>query len=172
MLPQDPTQAQITNRDGSAATDPVHVYSGDRDARTPSIAVLENDSFVITWNGDGDIYGRVFDFDGSPVEDYYLLEDEVAEIDLQALLANDDLEENNSFVFNLDSATSENGASLSFDEDSGLIFYDPTAATNLQALAEGEVLEDTFTYTIEDEFGRSDQATVTILVGGLDEVIG
>jgi len=47
--------------------------------------------------------------------------------------------------------------------------YDPTGSAVLQALAVGETVVDTFTYTISDGNGGSDTATVSITVTGVNE---
>ena len=91
------------------------------------------------------------------------------------LLANDlDVDGDALTVSGLDSdgiltATSANGATVTLDALSGDITYDPTAATAVQALADGETLFDTFTYTISDGNGGTDSATVTVEVAGAND---
>jgi VCBS repeat-containing protein len=49
------------------------------------------------------------------------------------------------------------------------IIYDPTHATLLQALAAGETMTDTFSYTINDGHGGTSSATVSLLVAGIND---
>ncbi|MCF6432851.1 Ig-like domain-containing protein [Leisingera sp. MMG026] len=136
------------------------------------IEALEGGRFIITWgdnyNGDPVKY-TVFEGDGSPVELPYGFEDEVAEIAVLDLLANDSDPDADALTFALAASTSEYGALVSYDAETDTLFYDPTAAGGIQSLSDGEVLEDSFTYTISDGQGGTSEATVTILVGGLDE---
>ena len=61
------------------------------------------------------------------------------------------------------------GAAISFDAD-GRLVYDPRAAETLQALAPGDVFQDTFTYTLTDLAGEtSNVATITINVAGIND---
>lgn len=66
-------------------------------------------------------------------------------------------------------ATSAGGATVTIAAN-GDLDYDPTGVSDFQALAAGESQDDTFTYTIEDPDGRSDTATVTITVGGANDL--
>ena len=66
---------------------------------------------------------------------------------------------------------SEYGATLAVNAD-GTIQYDPTGAALIQALDEGETLTDTFTYTITDQHGATDTATVSVVVQGADDARG
>ena len=60
------------------------------------------------------------------------------------------------------------GASLKFNSD-GSYSYDPTTSPAIQALAVGEMFNDTFTYTIDDGNGGTDIAKVTIEVSGVND---
>ena len=51
----------------------------------------------------------------------------------------------------------------------GSVTYDPTSSAALDELAEGETLEDSFTYTVSDGNGGTDTATVTLTVSGVDD---
>lgn len=66
-------------------------------------------------------------------------------------------------------AESANHAAVVVNAD-GSFTYDPTSAADVQATRPGEILIDTFTYTIEDNSGRQGQATVTIQVAGINDV--
>ena len=63
--------------------------------------------------------------------------------------------------------TSANGASLTLNPD-GSIGYNSTTAPAVLALADGEELVDTFTYTIEDALGLQDSATASLTVTGVE----
>jgi uncharacterized repeat protein (TIGR01451 family) len=65
-------------------------------------------------------------------------------------------------------ASSANGASVTVNPD-GSFSFDPTAAATLQALAVGETLVDSFTYTIDDGNGETAAATVNITVSGVND---
>jgi len=65
-------------------------------------------------------------------------------------------------------ATSSLGATLSVNPD-GTVHYDSNHAAAIDALARGETANDTFSYTVTDEYGATDTATVTVqLVGEND----
>ena len=49
------------------------------------------------------------------------------------------------------------------------ITYDATEAPNLQMLADGASVGDTFTYTVQDPSGAMSMATVTIAVAGVND---
>lgn len=65
------------------------------------------------------------------------------------------------------SRISEFGAILKLNRD-GTITYDPTSSPEIQALDQDQVLEDTFTYRIQNAEGGRDTATATILVNGIN----
>lgn len=60
------------------------------------------------------------------------------------------------------------GATLLLDAN-GRIDYDPTTSAALNALAEGQMADDSFTYTVSDGRSAFSTATVTIHVSGLSE---
>jgi len=65
------------------------------------------------------------------------------------------------------SATSQFGATVTIEGDT--VKYDPTNADALKALPEGAQQEDTFTYTLIDPSGATDEATVTVTVEGVND---
>jgi VCBS repeat-containing protein len=65
-------------------------------------------------------------------------------------------------------ATSTLGAAVSVSAD-GSFTYDPTGSATLQALDDGEMADDTFTYTIDDGTMNPDTATVTVTVTGVND---
>lgn len=84
------------------------------------------------------------------------------------LLANDtDLDGDALSVIAFD-AVSARGAAVSVASNGGFT-YDPRSAAQLQSLASGQSLQDSFTYTISDGRGGNSTATVTVTVDGLDE---
>lgn len=65
--------------------------------------------------------------------------------------------------------TSTLGAAVVMNAD-GSFSYDPTVSATLQALASGDSVVDTFTYTVEDANGATSTATVSVTVSGLNEL--
>ncbi len=64
---------------------------------------------------------------------------------------------------------SAQGAAITLNSD-GTLHYDPTHAAELQALAVGETLTDTFTYTAKDQHGAtSNTATVSVVIHGTND---
>jgi large repetitive protein len=64
---------------------------------------------------------------------------------------------------------SAQGAAITLNSD-GTLHYDPTHAAELQALAVGETLTDTFTYTAKDQHGAaSNTATVSVVIHGAND---
>ncbi len=51
----------------------------------------------------------------------------------------------------------------------GLFDYDPRTSATLNALAVGEIYSDSFTYTVSDGHGGTDQATVSVTVNGVND---
>ncbi|GIT86743.1 S-layer family protein [Roseobacter sp. OBYS 0001] len=62
--------------------------------------------------------------------------------------------------------TLASGALLTLNAD-GTFDYDPNGA--FEALALGDVGSDSFTYTLTDEFGATDDATVTVSIDGVND---
>ncbi|WP_299471232.1 Ig-like domain-containing protein [uncultured Roseibium sp.] len=60
------------------------------------------------------------------------------------------------------------GATVSISATGDLV-YDPTTSTSIQSLASGQNTTDSFTYTITDDGGLSDTATVTAFISGADD---
>jgi VCBS repeat-containing protein len=90
-------------------------------------------------------------------------EDTPLAIDGATLLANDSDVENDGLAIGAVSATSALGATVSMGAG-GSIFYDPTAA--LQYLKPGQVVTDSFDYSILDGSGGTDIGTVSLTVAG------
>ena len=90
------------------------------------------------------------------------------------LLANDDDPDPGSVlrIISVDSSSAL-GASITFDGDQ--IIFDPTLGPEGQTpidflvLAEGETAPDSFTYTISDESGETDTATVFVTANGVND---
>jgi VCBS repeat-containing protein len=61
---------------------------------------------------------------------------------------------------------SANGATISLNGD-GTLQYDPTSSAIIDALNNGDSLNDTFNYTVKDENGATSSATVTVHVDGV-----
>ena len=144
----------------------------------PSVTALVNGGFVVTWgSGDGQqgdtshgaIKARVFDANGVAQSHKIITEDVVTSIDIATLLANDSDVDGDALTVIEVSAESAHGATLTLNTDDGTISYDPTGADDVQALAEGQTLTDTFTYTVEDGNGGVSTATVSVVVHGAND---
>ncbi|MFG5382770.1 cadherin-like domain-containing protein, partial [Yoonia sp. R2-816] len=97
-----------------------------------------------------------------------ITEDVMILIDTATLLANDSDVDGDTLTVTAISATSTHGAAVTLNTD-GTINYDPTGADAVQALADGQSLTDTFTYTVSDGNGGESTATVSVVVHGRDE---
>ena len=96
-------------------------------------------------------------------------EDTIFTLEIDRLLENDnDLDGDQISITEV--TNSANGAVVTLDVDNGNITYDPTNVASIQSLAEGDTFEDTFTYTISDGNGGFDTATVTLTVGGINDI--
>ena len=173
-------RARVLNADGTEAVGEFQVNEVTRNNQnTPNVTALDNGQFVISWHSfdrteDTDGHGiraRIFNADGSPATSALAHEDQVTTIDAAELLGNDTDADGDTLVILSVEATSTYGATLSLDAD-GNVVYDPTAATTIQALAAGDFLGDTFTYTVSDGQGGTDTATVSLTIAGLDETSG
>ncbi|WP_298938629.1 Ig-like domain-containing protein, partial [uncultured Ruegeria sp.] len=89
-----------------------------------------------------------------------ITEDVVTSIDTANLLANDNDVDGDALTVTSVSATSTHGATLTLNTG-GTISYDPTGVDDIRALAEGQTLTDTFTYTVDDGNGGESTATVS-----------
>lgn len=85
-------------------------------------------------------------------------------IDINVLANDSDVDSASLNVTNLQATTAQ-GATVTINTD-GTLHYDPTTSTALQALASGQHLTDTFTYTANDGSLDSQTVTVTIVVSG------
>ena len=93
------------------------------------------------------------------------IENTATVLNTDELLANDtDFDGDEITIVSVD-VTSTLGAEISFQ--GGEIVYLP--GTTFDALAQGEVVTDMFTYTVDDGFGGSDIATVTVTVTGTND---
>ncbi|WP_299775169.1 tandem-95 repeat protein [uncultured Tateyamaria sp.] len=143
----------------------------------PSVTALANGGFVVTWESEdgqqGDTSGtaikaRVFDANGVAQSHKIITDDVVTLIETATLLANDSDVEGDALTVMDVSPTSTHDAVLTLNTD-GTISYDPTGADAVQALAEGQTLTDTFTYTVEDGNGGESTATVSVVVHGAND---
>ncbi|WIY24421.1 Ig-like domain-containing protein [Parasedimentitalea psychrophila] len=170
-------RAQVFNPDGSENSNAFTVeVTSTGGTYNPDITALSDGRFAITWTGEflsetkeADIAVRIFDVNGDITSSAYTDEDSPATIDIAELLLNDTDPEGDAFIFSLDTGISEHGATVTYDAVAGTLTYDATLAEEIQALNTGQALEDTFTYSISDGHGGTDQATVTIVVGGVNE---
>lgn len=95
-----------------------------------------------------------------------ITEDQAVTIPASGVLANDTLLTGTQLV-PLNTTTAR-GASIILNAD-GSFTYDPTVSTELQSLAEGQTVTDTFTYTLQGPGSVTDTATVTFTVTGVND---
>ncbi|AKH99519.1 type I secretion C-terminal target domain [Hoeflea sp. IMCC20628] len=128
------------------------------------------DAFKISVTGFGAISGwGFFELDDISYSRGLSISEDTAHTFAAAdLVGNDTDVDDDALSISAVSATSAKGAEITLNTD-GTISYDPTAAATLQALDDGETLEDSFTYTVSDGQGGEDTATVTLTVNGVDE---
>ena len=93
-------------------------------------------------------------------------ETEITSIDVLDNDTDPDGENSNLIVSGLPSMTSSGGAALSLNMD-GTISYDPTGAFDY--LSAGQIVVDTFTYTLQDERGGFATGTVQVTVTGVND---
>jgi len=95
-------------------------------------------------------------------------EDTAHTISALDILANDTDPDGDTLSVSAVSAVSALGATVILNGD-GSVTYDPTSSTTLDEMAEGETLQDSFTYTVSDGNGGFDTAAVTLTVSGIDD---
>ncbi|NIZ13797.1 ExeM/NucH family extracellular endonuclease [Phaeobacter sp. HF9A] len=93
------------------------------------------------------------------------VEDQATVLSAAELLENDHEFDGDDIAITSVDATSALGAAVSFEN--GEITYLPSAA--FDSLAEGEVITDSFSYTVDDGKGGTDVATVTVTVTGSND---
>jgi uncharacterized repeat protein (TIGR01451 family) len=92
------------------------------------------------------------------------VQDDVQILDPGGVLVNDFDPEGQALTVTAETVTSSEGAAVEIFAD-GSYTYDPSGSATLQALAVGETIDDTFTYTVSDGT-FTDTATVIIRVRG------
>ncbi|UCE36896.1 MAG: tandem-95 repeat protein [Thermoplasmata archaeon] len=164
----------IVNADGSFSYDP------DGLSLFQTLAVGENlvDSFNYTVSdGNGGIVNATVNITVNGVNDNPLAnddewatdEDTTLIISLPGVLVNDaDTDTSDVITVTAYDNPSSLGASVTVNAD-GSFTYNPASSVTLQALASGESLVDSFTYTIDDGNGGTDTAMVNITVDGLND---
>jgi VCBS repeat-containing protein len=95
-------------------------------------------------------------------------EDNTIVINPADLLANDSDPEGDAITLTAVSAISTHGANVTLNLD-GTISIDASASATLNALAVGESLVDSFTYTITDAFGNTSSATASLTINGAND---
>jgi len=123
------------------------------------------------WNDvSGISAGYLVEIGGRPQDTYGFSEDAVSNFSTSQLLANDANAASLSVIGV--SATSADGALVTLS--GGTVTYDPTNASQIQALAAGQTLVDSFTYTVSDGHGGISTATASLTDYGVNDpaVIG
>ena len=83
-----------------------------------------------------------------------------------SVLANDSDPDNDPISVSAFDALSVQGAGVSVAAD-GAFTFNPAVSSSIQALTVGQTIADSFTYTITDNRGGTDMATVSVTVTGL-----
>jgi VCBS repeat-containing protein len=152
-------------------------FSGSTGVQTYTLTLEQSGSFMLDfrvgsydWTG-GRYIGATLDIGFAGIIQNGVSEDAIYTIAAGELLANatDSDDDTLTLASVGTSGFSANGALVFINRD-GSVTYDPTTAAAIQALAAGETLNDTFTFTVQDEHGAvSNTATATITVVGANE---
>lgn len=98
------------------------------------------------------------------------LEDSVLLMDPDLILHNDmdiDVED----VLSIENIDRFSRSGVEISEDlGGKIVYDPTSTMKIQSLGPGQILVDSFNYTVSDGMGGSDNGTISIWISGLNDI--
>ncbi|MCT4608905.1 MAG: cadherin-like domain-containing protein [Pelagimonas sp.] len=174
--PDDTSNAGIRARifapDGTPVTDefPVNI-STEGGQVTPDVTPLADGGFMIAWwdqNIPYAIKSRIFEADGTPAGlGKATTEDTPITFTAAELLANDtDPDGDTLSIVSVSNSIFQSAVTLNPD---GSVSYNPAGVAIFDALAEGETLEDLFTYTISDGNGNTSTSTVTLSVLGVDD---
>lgn len=142
---------------------------------TPVITGLASGGFLIVWDSSDRVFdpfvsginARFFNADGTPATGALTDEDTPHVFTAADLLANDTDPDGDTLNVSTVSATSAQGAGVTFNAD-GTITYDPVPSAALAALNQSDMLQDSFTYTVTDG-DLTDTATVLVTVLGRDD---
>ncbi|MGE9009466.1 cadherin-like domain-containing protein, partial [Leptospira interrogans] len=166
-----PEAGQVFWDNGSATS----VYSNWLPGEPSNTAGLENHVIFYADNGIWYDYqggnlaaGYVVEIGGRSGDGAFADEDTPRSFAASRLLANDtDVDDGAVLNVTSVSATSAKGATITLAD--GQITYDPHLAQQLQALAAGEMVTDTFTYTVSDGLGGTSTAEVMLTVTGSND---
>jgi len=151
-----------------SGTEPVLTYS-------PNLNYEGLDSFTFKANdGTDDSNLATISINITPINDPPVANDDNGSTDEDsvtnvAVLTNDSDPDGDSISISIFDGASTLGASIS-DNGDGTLNYDPTTSSTLQSLNDGDAQDDTFSYTIQDEHGATNSATVTVNVTGSNDV--
>jgi VCBS repeat-containing protein len=165
----------LVNADGSFSYDPTG--SAILQALAVGEWILDSFNYTIS-DGNGGTANATVDITVNGVNDnptanddtWITDEDSVLDVPVPGVMDND-----------TDPDTSDGLTVIAFDNTTALgvkvlvnangsFSYDPTGSTILQALAVGEWILDSFNYTISDANGGTSEATVTIIVNGVNDL--
>jgi VCBS repeat-containing protein len=103
------------------------------------------------------------------VNDTASVNEDATTSNLHASLLSNDTDVDHGHVLDIASVnTAGTIGTVYFDDASDTLTYAADAASQ-DALKVGETMTDTFTYTVEDEYGATDTATVTVTVTGVND---
>jgi VCBS repeat-containing protein len=124
-------------------------------------STMLSDTAVMTMNVTSNLAPVAVDDTGFATDDVLPLS-----IAPSALVGNDTDPDGDTLSVSAVAVTSSEGASVTIDQDTGLVIYDPTASSKLLMLNAGEPLVDTFEYTVSDGNGGTDTGLVSVTVNG------
>jgi VCBS repeat-containing protein len=166
-------KARIFNADGTPAGNEFLVNQETFSAQGhPSITPLSDGRVMFTWvsldGADESNFGikaRIFNADGTPWSPGAADEGTVLTIDAETLLSNDSDPDGDAFsIVAVDGSGTIGTVTLNAD---GTISYDPNG--QFETLAQGQIGQDSFTYTIDDGNGAQSTATVTLDIAGVND---
>ena len=85
------------------------------------------------------------------------------------VLTNDSDPDNDTLTVTTTSVTTTEGITVTIDPNTGAFTYDISSSTAFDSLAPGDTATDSFDYTISDGNGKTDTATVTITINGVND---
>lgn len=150
-------------------------FSGSTGVQTYTITLDHSGSFMLDfrvgsfdWTG-GQYIGATLEIGYAGILQTGVSEDEAFAFAASNFFANASDADGDSLSLYSVAATSSLGAIVYLNQD-GTVTYDPTTAAAIQALAAGNTIEDTFTFTLRDEHGAvSNVATATVTVQGAND---
>ena len=150
-------------------------FSGTTGLQTYTFMIEHSGRFVLdfrvgSYDWTGGLYiGATLEIGYAGILQTGTTENTVYTFNANELLVNSTDIDGDTLLVNSVSTISSYGATVYLNAD-GTITYDPTTSALIQALNAGEMIEDTFTFTVRDQHGAtSNAATATIKVRGAND---